>query len=61
MDDVPLSLKGKKSNDHMGCSQNSTLDSITRRCKASISILWIKMVRKLVENKEEIKIITILL
>jgi len=60
MDNVPLSLKGKKSNDHLGCSQNSTLDAITRYCKASLSILWLKMVRELVENKEKIKVLIIL-
>jgi len=60
MDDVPLSLKGKISNDHMGCSQNSIIDSATRYCKASLSLLWSKVVRELVENKEKIKILTIL-
>jgi len=60
MDDVPLSLKGKSNNDHLGCSQNSIVDSITRYCKASLSVLWIKVVREMVENKEKIRLLTIL-
>ena len=60
MDDVPLRFKGKKKNDHLGCSQNSTHHSIARCCKASLSLLWLKVVRELVENKEKIKILTIL-
>jgi len=60
MDDVPLSLKGNKSNDHLGCSQNSTLDAVTRYCKASLSVLWLKVVRELVENQEKIKTLVIL-
>jgi len=60
MDDVPLSLKGKDNDDHLGCCQNSTIDAITRYCKASLRVLWLKVVRELVENKEKIKILTIL-
>jgi len=61
MDDVPLSLKGNKKNDHLGCRQNSTFDSMFRYYKTSFSLLWSKVVRELVENKEKIKVLTILL
>jgi len=61
MDDVPLGRnKGKYKHDHLGCSQNSTIDTITRYCKTSISLLWTKMVREVVENKEKVKFLTIL-
>ena len=60
MDDDPYSFRGNQINDQLGCRKNSTIYAITRYCKAGISILWLKMVRELVENKERIKILTIL-
>lgn len=61
MDEDPGSLKMEgEYYDRLGRNKNCDGDTVARRSEISLSLLWYKICREILENKEKIKRIVLL-